>query len=243
MTRVFSAPPSLARRGLALAARLVLPERCACCGAPVEGQGALCPACFAALKFVEPPVCPRCGWPARGVCLRCTPGGPIRRRRFALLYADAAAELVRAFKYRDRPELAPRLAAWMARAGADLLAEADLIVPVPIHWTRLLRRQYNQSAELARRLARVAGVPCAPRALARTRATPPQARQGSPRDRRANVARAFAARRDLTGLTVLLIDDVLTTGATADACAAALLGAGAAAVDFLAVAAADDAPA
>lgn len=239
MTRL-PAPPSLARRGLALAARLVLPERCACCGAAVGGQGALCPACFAALKFVEPPVCPRCGWPAQGVCLRCTPGGPIRSRRFALVYADAAAELVRGFKYRDRPELAPRLAQWMARAGAEQLARADLIVPVPIHWSRLFRRQYNQSAELARRLSALSGVPCDVRALVRTRATPPQARQPSLRDRHANVARAIAARRPFAGGTVLLIDDVLTTGATAEACAAALLKAGAQAVDFLAVAAAED---
>lgn len=242
MMRNSTRPPSLARRGLGLALRLVLPERCACCGAPAAGQAALCPACFAALKFVEPPVCPRCGWPAAGGCVRCAPG-PIARRRFPLVYADTAADLVRRFKYRDRPDLAPRLARWMARAGADLLAEADLIAPVPIHWTRLLRRQYNQAAELARHLARLSGVPCDARALARIRATPPQARQRSPRDRRANVARAFAVRCEVSGLRVLLVDDVLTTGATAEACAAALLRAGARAVDFLAVAAADDASA
>jgi len=226
---------------------VLLPERCAACGALIRGEGgALCPACFGGLKFVQGPVCDRCGWPepAVGGCLRCRPGGPIRRHRFALVYGDAAALLVQRFKYSDRPDLAPRLAAWMARAGADLLAEADVIAPVPIHWTRLFKRQFNQSAELARHLSALSGTPWETRAIGRIRATPPQARLGSHAERRNNVRAAFRPRAglDLGGKTVLLIDDVVTTGATAEACAAELLRAGAGAVDLLTVAAAERTP-
>ena len=236
-----------AKRGLAAAVRVLLPERCAACGVLIRGEGgALCPNCFSGLKFVQGRVCDRCGWPepAGADCRRCTPNGPIRRRRFALVYADAAAGLVQRFKYADRPDLAPRLAAWMTRAGADLLADADLLAPVPIHWSRLLKRQFNQSAELARHLSRLSGIPWETQAIRRVRATPPQARLGSNVQRRKNVQAAFRPRDglDLGGRTVLLIDDVLTTGATAEACAAELLRAGAGAVDLLTVAAADPTP-
>ncbi len=236
-----------AKRGVAAAARVLLPERCAACGALIRGEGgALCPACFAGLTFVQGPVCDRCGWPepSAGACVRCGSGGPIRRHRFALVYADAATHLVRRLKYSDRPDLAPRLAAWMARAGADVLSGADLIAPVPIHWTRLFTRQFNQSAELARHLSRLSGIPWEPRAIARVRATPPQARLGSPAERRKNVRDAFRSRPglDLGGRAVLLVDDVLTTGATAEACAAEFLRAGARTVDLLTVAAAGRTP-
>jgi len=224
-----------------------LPERCAACGALIRGEGgALCPACFGGLKFIQGQVCNRCGWPepADGECRRCKPGGPIRRRRFALVYADAAAGLVQRLKYADRPDLAPRLAGWMARGGAELLSDADLLTPVPIHWSRLLKRQFNQSAELTRHLSRLSGVPWDAQALHRTRATPPQARLASTAQRRKNVQAAFRPRvgLDLGGRTVLLIDDVLTTGATAEACAAELRRAGAGAVDLLTIAAADLTP-
>lgn len=241
MDGIGQARRGLAGRGLAALARAVLPDRCPSCGALVVGA-ALCPACFGTLKFVQGRVCDGCGWPLPGEagCLRCRPGGPIRRRRFALVYCDAAADLVQRFKYADRPDLAPRLAAWMVRAGGDVLAGGPLLVPVPVHWTRLLRRQYNQSAELARWLSRLTGLTAAPRALERIRATPPQARQTTPEQRKRNVAAAFRVRAgaEISGRTILLIDDVLTTGATAEACAAELMRAGAVAVDLLTIAAA-----
>lgn len=210
----------------------------------IRGEGgALCPACFGGLKFVQGQVCGRCGWPepVGSECRRCAPGGPIRRRRFALVYSDAAVELVQRFKYSDRPDLAPRLAAWMARAGAEILADAELLAPVPIHWTRLFKRQFNQSAELARHLSRLSGIPWDTRAISRIRATPPQARLSTHGERRRNVQAAFRPRAglDLGGRTVVLVDDVLTTGATAEACAVELLRAGAGAVDLLTVAAAE----
>ncbi len=239
-------------RGLDAAVRLLLPERCPACGAVVRGGGlgepaALCAACFSDLVFAQPPRCERCGrsLSEAGAACVCPVAGSIRRRRFALVYGGTATRLILAFKHADRPDLAVRLAAWMARAGADLLAEADLLVPVPIHWSRLFVRQYNQSAELARRLARLSGVAVDTAALRRVRATPSQGHLRRAQRRR-NVARAFAARQglDLTGKTVLLVDDVATTGATAEACARALLAAGAAAVDLLTVAAVPpDAPA
>lgn len=246
MMRTQSGLGGWAKRGVAAAARVLLPERCAACGALIHGAGgALCPSCFGGLKFVQAPVCDCCGWPetAGGVC-NCKPGGPIRRHRFPLVYGDAAALLVRRFKYSDRPDLAPRLAAWMARVGADVLGDADMIAPVPIHWTRLFTRQFNQSAELARHLSRLSGVPWETRAIGRIRATPPQARLGSHAARRDNVRAAFRSRPglDLGGRTVLLVDDVFTTGATAEACAVELRRAGAGAVDLLTVAAAERKP-
>ncbi len=237
--------PGWARRGLDAALRLLLPERCPACGAVVRGGGAgepatVCAACFADLVFAQDPRCNRCGrtLPAPGAACACAAGGPIRRRRFALVYGGAATRLVVACKHADRPDLAGRLALWMARAGGDLLAEADLLVPVPVHWSRLLSRQYNQSAELTRHLSRLSGRPADVALLRRLRATPSQGHL-SAAARRANVAHAFAVRRGrgLAGKTVLLVDDVVTTGATAEACALALLAAGAAAVDLLTAAA------
>ena len=153
-----------------------------------------------------------------------------------LRYDDSSRGLILAFKHADRTHAAPAFGRWMARAGAGLLAEGSVVVPVPLHWTRLFRRRYNQAALLALALAREAGLRAAPDLLIRRRATPSQGRLGAVARRR-NVAGAFAVRpgrRNLIdGRRVLLVDDVFTTGATADACARALKRAGADAVDVL----------
>jgi len=161
------------------------------------------------------------------------------RARAACLYDDASRDLILKFKHADRIDLARLFARWIGRAAAELLAEADAVAPVPLHPTRLLGRRYNQAAEIARPLARTHRLVYLPDALVRARRTDSQGgKSGS--GRRRNVAGAFsvpdARRRQVEGRRVVLIDDVLTTGATAEACAKALLKAGARSVDVAVVA-------
>lgn len=224
----------------------VLPPRCLATGRPVDRPGALDPAVWRAIDFLGEPHCLRCGRPFEfdvgepvlcGACIRRAPA--YDRARAVMAYDEASRPLVLAFKHGDRTDAAPWLAAWMGRAGAVLLADADLICPVPLHRWRLARRRYNQSALLAAVLGRRAGVPVVHDLLARRRRTPGQG--GLSRvQRRRNVAGAFVVRprhrQRLAGRRVLLVDDVMTTGATVDACARTLRRAGAAAVDVLTLA-------
>ncbi len=157
----------------------------------------------------------------------------------AVVYGGAGRRVVLALKHGDRLDMVRPLAAWMEKAGRAALAESDLIAPVPLHWRRLMRRRYNQSAELARRIARLSGKPVAVDLLRRVRATPPQERMDfAARARNQLHAFEVTPRRTamLPGRTVLLIDDVLTSGATLSACAEALRAAGAARVGVLVVA-------
>lgn len=227
-----------------LALDALLPPQCLCCGDLVGEPGALCPACWERIDFIAPPLCARCGAPfeldagTAALCGGCVRQPPIfERARAVFVYDDPGKGLVLRFKHADRTDMAPSFARWMARAGAELLADADLITPVPLHWTRLLRRRFNQAALLANQLARLSGRPAAPRLLIRRRRTKPQGTMG--RDERGrNVRGAFAVRDPwaVAGRRVLLIDDVLTTGATLSECTRALLKAGACAVDVLTLA-------
>jgi len=235
--------PWLRRLGGALL-DAALPPHCLTCEALVSTQGTQCAACFARLNFIAAPVCEGCGTPLPYAgAIRCEAclAHPHRfvAARAALLYDDGARALVLPFKHADRTELARPLAGHMARAGAALLARADLLVPVPLHWKRLYHRRYNQAALLARLLAQRTNKPCLPDALSRKHATQPLGELGAAARRQA-VAGAFAVppRRvaQIMGKRILLIDDVLTSGATADACAEALLRCGALAVEVLAAA-------
>jgi len=223
----------------------LLPPQCPLCRTFVDGQHKLCPACFGQMNFITAPHCLRCGLAfatlgeagPQGECLGCLRRPPaFGRARAALRYDAAAQPLILPFKHADRTELAAVLAAMMARAGAALLADADAIVPVPLHRERLIARRYNQAALLAAGLARRASRPWLPDTLMRRRATTPLG-ELSAAARREAVSGAFAVRPSrqaaIRGKRLLLIDDVMTSGATASACAAAVLEAGAAAVDVL----------
>lgn len=235
------------RRGLLVAGgsvgRFLYPPICAGCSVAVERSDAVCARCWSRLRFVERPFCEVLGTPFRfdlgqgflsAEAIADPP--PFRRLRSAVLYGDLAGRLVSALKYHDRTDLVPLLAGWMERAGRELLAETDLVVPVPLHRARLLKRRFNQSAELARRLASRSGLPFRPEILLRPRATAAQVGLDGAARRR-NLEGAFlvppARREDLAGKRVLLVDDVFTTGATAEAATRALRRGGAAGVDVL----------
>ena len=224
----------------------VLPPTCLSCRKPAGATGGLCPKCWQGAGFIERPYCERLGTP-----FSYDSGGPLispaafadppafDRARAAMRFSDVARDLVHLLKYGDRLDLVKPFSKWMARAGDEVLHEVDALIPVPLHWTRLFQRRFNQSAELARAISRQKKVAVIDDALARVRATPPQV--GLARDERAkNVHGAFSiektARSKVKGKRIVLIDDVLTTGATANACARVLRRAGATRIDVLTLA-------
>jgi len=229
---------------------VLLPPHCLTCDAQVERQGSFCATCFSGLNLISAPFCARCGVPfahegeadrAPDGALLCTPcltrAPGFAVARAALRYDEGAKRLILPFKHADRTEMAVPLARLMARAGAEMLAEADLLAPVPAHWRRLIARRYDQAALLAQRLGRLSGRRVVPDLLRRTRATLPLGDKGAA-ERAALVADAFSVARParVAGKRVLLVDDVMTSGATAEACARALLAAGATRVEVLAAA-------
>ncbi len=225
----------------------VLPPRCPGCGAMVERQGALCPACWAQLRFIAEPCCQRCAVPVLHapagsiVCPACIVNPPVFGRARAVLRYDAAsAPMILAMKHRGKLQAMSAFGGWMARAGTELFAGADGFVPVPLHRWRMLRRGFNQSSLLARAIGKRTGIPALAGALARLRATPSQ--QGLSGDERLrNMAGSVfavpaSARSLVDGRRLIVVDDVFTTGSTLSACAAALIRAGAANVDVLVLA-------
>src|SRR6266702_4585041 len=227
-----------ARRALAIA----LPTLCVSCREPVDGEG-VCAECWSKLSFIEPPYCPRLGIPfvydpgPELLSMEAIANPPAyRRARAAVRYDDVARTLVHALKYQDRTDLAPAMGRWMARAGQELLDGADWLIPVPLHWRRGWSRRYNQSGALACAIERQSGVKIRGDVLRRVRATEQQVGLSRPQ-RASNVQGAFKVSTersaDIAGRRVILVDDVLTSGATVDACARALLRAKAAQVDVL----------
>jgi ComF family protein len=242
-----AAPPWTKRAALALrfagaALDALYPPTCLACRAATGAHGALCPRCWSAMRFIERPFCERLGTPFEqdlgdGLLSPQAMADPpvfARARAVARFEDGPARSLAHRLKYSDRSELARPIARWMARAGADILADADLIAPVPLHPLRLWRRRFNQAAMLAREISRETGKPCDVGALLRVKATPSQV--GLSRAQRAeNVQGAFriADRAEVRGRKMVLVDDVLTSGATLNAAARALLRAGASRVDVL----------
>jgi ComF family protein len=233
---------NLARRAL----DLVIPPACLACREPLSTHDTVCPACWREIRFIRPPLCDRLGLP-----MPFDPGGTVvsasaladpsdyDRTRAVALFSAVMRDLVHRFKYADTLHARVRFGRWLVVAGADLIAGCDLIMPVPTHTRRLLSRRFNQAAILAREVARLEGKAFAPDLLRRTRATRSQIGLTNAQ-RRTNVTGAFRlarrAEERITGRRVLLVDDVITTRATINACARTLKRAGATSVDAVALA-------
>ena len=221
---------------------IALPALCPACREQVR-DGGLCASCWSKLTMIAPPYCERLGIPfaydpGPGVLSMQAISDPpaYHRARAAVRYDDISRALVHALKYGDRIDLAPIMGRWMARAGHELLKDADAIIPVPLHWRRLWARRFNQSMLLSQQISGETGVPVADAALRRIKATAQQVGL-SQSERAQNVQGAFRVppdrKAEVAGRRVVLVDDVLTSGATSDACARALLRVGAANVDLL----------
>jgi ComF family protein len=240
---LFARVAQFGRAALTVALDTALPPLCASCRTLLADPGGLCPACWSRVSFIVPPYCERLGIPftydpGPGILSMEAIADPpaYGRARAAVRFEDVARDLVHRLKYGDRLDLATSMGQWMARAGRPLLDDADALVPVPLHWRRLWARRFNQAAALARVVASDSGVPLLTAALRRARATPQQV--GLSRSARAaNVQGAFAVtqagKTAIYGKRLVLVDDVLTSGATVDACARVLLRAGARNVDVV----------
>ncbi len=226
--------------------KTIYPPICVICRKSIDEAGHLCPDCWSQIHFLDGPICYQCGVPfdypmfEDALCAACHASPPAySRARAVFIYNDASKALVLALKHGDRTDLVPILSQWLSRKAADLRMSDSLLVPVPLHWRRRWSRQFNQSAELARGVHRTTGIDLSLFALERHVHGPSQGAL-TRRARQENVAGVFRVRPPetdtLEGRHVILIDDVLTTGATANACARALAKAGAGQVDVLTLA-------
>jgi len=228
---------------MALPGNILFPPVCAGCRRQVSEPGALCGECWPQLRFLEKPWCAVMGTPFRhdmgedflsAEAIADPP--PFERARAAVVYSGVARQLVQGLKYNDRTDLAASMARWMVRAGAELVEDAAVIVPVPLFWRRFFFRRFNQAAELARAIAVLVDRPFAPGAVRRVKPTRRQVGL-SAAERQDNVRAAFIVPAsheiDVSGRRVLVVDDVYTTGATASAVTKALKRGGASAVDVL----------
>lgn len=241
-----TAQPSLFRRALGALSDIVMPPVCLVCQAPIGAHDALCARCWREIDFIRPPLCDRLGLPlpfdTGDIMISAAAAAdppPYDRARAVAAHAGAMRTLVHALKFHDRHDVRRLLGRWLVEAGRDLIAESEIVVPVPLARRRLLARRFNQAAILAREVSELAGLRYEPLLLERTRSTASQV--GLSRGaRQRNVAGAFAVppRREarVSGRRILLLDDVITTGSTVGACARALRRAGAVRVDVLALA-------
>jgi ComF family protein len=224
----------------------VLPPRCPISGDMVDRQGMIAPAGWARLSFIAAPYCAACGIPFEygmeegGQCMACLEHPPLfGRARAALRYDEASREMILGFKHGDKTYTVASFVPMLRQAGREVLEAADVLVPVPLHPYRLIRRRYNQAALIAQALAADSGLSHWPAALRRVRSTPTQGHLNA-QERRKNVRKAFAVNPafagGLKGRRVVLIDDVYTSGATVHECTKVLQKAGVAGVDVLTVA-------
>lgn len=226
---------------------LLLPPRCICCGKIVSNANGLCADCFNNINFITKPYCAKCGHPFDeapsskkmlcGTCLS-KKQTPFRLSRSAIRYDDASKNMILAFKFMDKTENAPVFAKWLKLAGADIFDEGvDLIIPIPLHFTRLIKRRYNQAALIATELGKLTHIKVDCTSVVRHKRTKPQV-QFSGHARISNVKGAFSVKHPekLKGKRIVLIDDVMTTGSTLKECALAMKKAGAKSVDTLTIA-------
>ena len=237
---------ALAGVALRMLADLIVPPLCLACQRPLGSHDALCAACWRQVRFIRAPLCDRLGIP-----MTYDTGGPVvsagalanppewDRARAVAHFDPVVQGLIHKFKYGDRHDARRLFGRWLAGAGAEILSDAELIVPVPLHRWRLMSRKFNQAGLLASELSRLTGIANDPLLLRRGKATASQVSL-SKAERQRNLAGAFqVASADgarVEGRRIVLIDDVITTGSTAGVCARVLKRAGAARVDVLAVA-------
>lgn len=243
---------SLPNRVLKWGLDLILPPRCPINGDIVPSVGAISPRAWRELTFVAAPYCKSCGvpfvvdtmidttQPSDFLCATCIASPrPFDQAKSLLVYNDGSRKMILAFKHGDALHLHTTLAPLLSKIGHDFLNPDTVIVPVPLHWLRLVKRRYNQAAVLGIEVAKLSATTCWPDALIRTRHTPPQGHKGA-KDRHQNVSGAFDINPSytgkLSGRDIVLIDDVFTTGATLEECAKVLKAAGAKTVNVLTVA-------
>ena len=225
----------------------ILPNRCLLCSRVIDSENSVCSVCFEKITFITEPYCQHCGTPfishieqnGNMLCVEClTHKDSFRLCRAAIEYDEFSKKLLLDFKFADHIENKKLFAKWLLLAGKDIFAAgADVIIPVPLHYTRLLKRKYNQSAILAKELSVLTEIPAEYNVLKKIRRTLPQTKCNSA-ERKRNVKGAFgvSSSEKIKGKRVILIDDIYTTGSTMKECAKVLLKAGAKSVDALTVA-------
>ena len=226
---------------------VIYPHQCLLCDAQVGAQGALCPACWSETPFLSGHNCDTCAAPLPGesdgvadqcdACLADAP--PWEKGRAAFRYAGTGRRIVLKLKHGDRTDLARPAALWMAQAGTDVLSGAPLLIPVPIHWSRRIKRRYNQSAEIVGALAGQTRCPTLSDALRRVRSTRAQAdmdRATRSENQIGSMEVTPGRRNEVSGRDILLVDDVVTTGATLVEACRVLHAAGARRISFLVLA-------
>lgn len=238
--------PKIFKSFLNEAVDTILPPRCIVTGDMVDRQGMVAPQVWKDLSFIADPKCGRCGFPfdfeveAGSLCASCLDYPPkFESARAALKYDDTSRGIILGFKHGDKLHAAKAFVPWLKMAGAEMLDQADVLLPVPLHPWRLLKRKYNQAAVMAAALSKDTNIPIIYDGLRRTRSTPPQGHLSS-KERYRNVKSAFAVNEKqkarMRGKSIVLIDDVYTTGATVNECTKALYKAGVARVNILTLA-------